>query len=100
MDSSKKFDPSCSYLLKNKKLGKYIQIYNDSWGGFGADGIRGTTEKIHGSIFNIVPLSKKYDGGDECVVAIESGSKYINRWHGGDSDGTELGMHGSLDDNS
>lgn len=40
-------------LIKNVKDGNYIQIYNDTIGGLGADGIKGDPDRSHATLFRI-----------------------------------------------
>ena len=96
VESHKEFDPSKAYLLQNMNGGKFVEVYNDSWTGLAADGIRGST---YGGASAFKIIHKTWELEDN-VVAIEHGGKFVNRWHGGDSNGTELGMYGSCDEHS
>ncbi len=49
------FDYAKTYAIYNVKCEKYIQAYNDSFMGMGADGIRGFAGLIHADFFKIVP---------------------------------------------
>jgi hypothetical protein len=49
------YDSKKTYLIKNAKSGTYISTYNDSFGGFGADGIRGTSLGHEAAEFHIIP---------------------------------------------
>jgi hypothetical protein len=49
------YDPKKTYLLQNFKSGTFISTYNDSFGGFGSDGIRGTSLGHEAAVFHIVP---------------------------------------------
>ncbi len=88
------YDPKQTYLIVNVKFDRAIDIKDctSMLNPFAADGIHGDGD---GTLFRIVPQS------DERVAIQHAfNGKFINRWHGGDSDGTELGMYGSCDENS
>lgn len=91
------YDPKKTYLLQNFKSGTFISTYNDTWFGAGADGIRGTSLGHEAAVFHIVP---KQWGLADNIVALLCNNYYVNRWHGGDSDGSQLGMYASCDEHS
>ncbi len=41
------------YEIKNVKVGNYIQIYNNTIGGLGADGIKGVPRGLDATLFRI-----------------------------------------------
>ena len=51
--SYKEFDPSKAYLLQNMNGGKFVEVYNESWTGLAADGIRGVKSSDDASVFKI-----------------------------------------------
>jgi hypothetical protein len=102
MDPSAHFEKGKNYLIKNVKCGKYIQTYSckSFLTPLAADGIRGTSSD-DATVFCIetAPLMQSMKYHEDWVVALRSSGNYVNRWHGGDSDGTEIGMYSDLDDN-
>jgi len=96
------FNQNQEYLIMNPHTGRYIQRFNDSFMGLGADGVRCTAHKHEASSWIIKPEGgnniKNYP--DSLRVSICNNGYYINRWHGGDSNGAELGMYKECDGNS
>ena len=85
MVESSAFDYKMKYTIKNVKDGNYIQIYNDTIVGLGADGIKGVPHGYDATLFRINQIQLRNGmHDDEQVVSIEHFKKYINRWHGGD----------------
>lgn len=100
VESDTSYDPKQTYRIVNVKYNRAIETKDckSTFSPFAADGIQGTGGK--GTLFRINPQS----GGSKITerVAIQHAftSEFINRWHGGDQNGTELGMYGTCDENS
>jgi hypothetical protein len=100
MDAEAAFDPKRVYKIVNVENRRQItrKDCKTFFTPLAADGVEGTVG--NGTLFRIILQS----GGSKFkpLVAIQAayGGDFINRWHGGDSDGSELGMYGSCDENS